>query len=229
MKLNVERHGSGPPMVLTHGIGDDLHTWDRWVPRLESAWTVTRWDQRGHGESERTADPEDYSPELALTDLEQVVTDAGPPVVLVGHSLGGYLSLGLAERRPELVRALVIIATGPGFRDPAARAKWNEMLLGSGDTLGLPEPVLHIGVQTESTVLDALSTISAPVFVVVGERDRRYHAATDLFAAKLGAGVLRVEGAGHHVHVTSAAVVVPAVLDFLARCGASAAEGGGAR
>jgi len=216
MRLHVERGGSGPSVVLSHGIGSDCRTWDNLRPFLEPVASVTVWDLPGHGKSERTDDPADYSADLALADLVALVEPA-PPAILVGHSFGGYLSLALAQQRPELVRGLVLVATGPGFRDPSARTAWNEMMLGSEERRGLPPAVLHIGVQHDSSVLDRLGTITVPVFVVVGERDRRFHAAAEVFAAKLGAPVLWVEGAGHHPHESHAGIVGPAVLDFVRR------------
>jgi pimeloyl-ACP methyl ester carboxylesterase len=71
--------------------------------------------------------------------------------------------------------------------------------------------------QLDSDVIDRLTEIRAPTMVIVGERDRRYLASTELFEAKLEAEAIRVPDAGHHVHVTSAAVLVPQVEEFLAR------------
>jgi pimeloyl-ACP methyl ester carboxylesterase len=182
---------------------------------LEPAWSVTAWDLRGHGETERTDNPADYSSDLALADLTQLVTDAGAPVVLGGHSFGGYLSLALAQTRPDFVRALILVATGPGFRNVEAREQWNATITGASEGMQLPAHVLALGHQHDSAVLDNLSAVKVPVLVIVGERDKRFHASTDLFANKLGARVLRVPDAGHHVHNTHIDAVGPVVLDFL--------------
>ncbi|HRE01405.1 MAG TPA: alpha/beta fold hydrolase, partial [Ilumatobacteraceae bacterium] len=62
-----------------------------------------------------------------LAHLDGLLAEIGQPVVLVGHSLGGYLSLAYVASRPEAaVSGVVVLNTGPGFRDPVKREGWNE-------------------------------------------------------------------------------------------------------
>lgn len=217
MKLHIEQLGQGPPLVLTHGVGASCATWSGQSPVLATRFALTCWDLRGHGQSERPEDPTCYSRDLALSDLQEVVESAGSgdPVVLVGHSLGGYLSMALSITQPSLVRGLVLIATGPGFRDPDAREKWNAGMSKVAAAFDLPSHVATIAEQPDSLVIDGVSSIKVPTLLLVGERDRRYHAGCEYLEKKLGATTIMIEGAGHLVHETHADQVNQAMGPFL--------------
>lgn len=214
VRLHTERWDSGAPLLLTHGLGSSSATWLPLRPYLRPGWAVTSWDLRGHG---RSAAAEVYSRDAALADLAAVVEEAagGAPTVLVGHSLGGYLSLALAISRPELVRALVLVAAGPGFRDQRRREAWNRMLSEQATRLGVPEAVTGLCTQPDAFVLDGLDRVDVPVVAVVGARDRRFHAAAEVFRQRLGARVRVVPGAGHHPHETHPAEVATAIVELL--------------
>lgn len=216
VSLHVEREGSGAPMVLTHGLGSSSQTWLSLRPHLPEGWAVTTWDLRGHGRSATSAL---YSREAGVADLTGVLDDVagGEPAVLVGHSLGGYLSLALAVDRPDLVRALVLIATGPGFRDAQRREAWNDMLVRQAPRLGVAPAVTGLCAQPDSAVLERLDTIAVPVVAVVGARDHRFHAAAELFGRRLGATVHVVLDAGHDPHESQPIPVAAAIGDLLDR------------
>lgn len=95
--------GSGPPVVLVHGITENLHAWDPVARRLAADRTVVRLDLRGHGAS----DPgEDYGLAAMAGDVAAVIQAAGlerPDVV--GHSLGGMVATTLGASFP--LRSLV--------------------------------------------------------------------------------------------------------------------------
>ncbi|RMH75684.1 MAG: alpha/beta fold hydrolase [Actinomyces sp.] len=83
------RAGSGPPMVLVHGLTDDLTSWDPLVDAFAARHTVVRYDQRGHGASGRQGP---YELERLAADLLELVAGLGLDTpVLVGHSLGGLV------------------------------------------------------------------------------------------------------------------------------------------
>lgn len=210
--------GVGRPIVLTHGVGSSSATWDGLIEALSSSAAVTTWDLRGHGRSERPSDPACYSRDLALDDLGNVVESAvhpGESAVLVGHSLGGYLSMALAITRPSLVGALVLVASGPGFRDPQARAKWNAGMDKVAASFDLPGFVAGVAAQPDALVMDGLSAVTVPTLVIVGERDTRYHGGCAYLERKLGATVVTIEGAGHLVQETHANRVGAAIGGFL--------------
>jgi pimeloyl-ACP methyl ester carboxylesterase len=105
VELAYEESGDGPPLVLIHGTGGA--TWGPLTPLLEPGYRTIWYHRRSFGASahEPLADlPRHTSDAAAL--LEAL--DAGPAVV-VGHSMGGVISIDLAVRRPDLVRALVVV------------------------------------------------------------------------------------------------------------------------
>jgi pimeloyl-ACP methyl ester carboxylesterase len=102
------KEDSGPPLVLLHGITQRWQTFLPVLPFLTPSWQTYAVDFRGHGKSGRAGRGqyrgEDYSADV-IAFLEQRV---GKPAVLLGHSLGGMVSLYLAAQRPELVRAVIL-------------------------------------------------------------------------------------------------------------------------
>lgn len=94
--LHVERRGpsTGTPLVLVHGFGASLHSWHRWVPRLEKAYPLHLVDLMGFGAAPTPRDG-DYSPVAQGRYLADYLAGlgGGPRPVLVGHSLGGAVVL----------------------------------------------------------------------------------------------------------------------------------------
>jgi len=221
--LHVEVRGEGPLMVLTHGGGDTGDTWSGQADVFAGrGWTTVTWDLRGHGRSAAPAMAGYYSRETALADLEALA--GGEPVVLVGHSLGGYLSMAFALRHPEQVRALVLVAAGPGFRDPVARDRWNANVAEALSRFGMPAEASGILAQHDSWVIDQLGAITAPVLQLAGARDDRFLPSLDYVAARLGGPnrAVVVPDAGHHVHRKAAEAVNAEIDAFLAEHGLTA-------
>jgi len=119
VRLHVRDEGprEGEPLVLVHGLGSSLHTWDPWVQSLSTTHRVIRFDLPGHGLTGPSPDG-DYSDSrthrllVALLDSLQL-----PSVTLIGHSLGGRIAWSFAAEHPERVARLVLIAPD-GFASP---------------------------------------------------------------------------------------------------------------
>lgn len=204
-------------MVLTHGGGDSLGTWRQQVTRFENdGWSTLAWDLRGHGSSDAPHDADYYSRDLAVGDLEALI--GGRPAVLVGHSLGGYLSLCVALRHPELVRGLVLVATGPGFRDENARQRWNRRTEQGMATMPVPDEAAGLLNHTDSWVIDSLKSIIVPVLQIVGVRDEMFLRSTNYMATKLAGPTTTVvvPEAGHHVHRHAPTATNDAIAAFVA-------------
>ena len=125
--LFAEAHGHGIPVVFSCAL---CTTHANWRPQVESLVAagarVILWDYRGHGRSAAPADPDAYSLEQVVDDLGRVLDWAAPaePAVLAGLSFGGLASLHFTVRHRERVRGLLLIDSGPGFKNPEAQAKW---------------------------------------------------------------------------------------------------------
>jgi pimeloyl-ACP methyl ester carboxylesterase len=112
-KLNYTDQGRGPTAILLHGMAASLYDWEALSPALAVAgFRVLAVDLLGHGDSYKPEDPCAYTLEALYTHLSEWTAnlDAPPPYYLVGHSLGGYLSLLFAMRQPEKVHCLALIS-----------------------------------------------------------------------------------------------------------------------
>ncbi len=203
-------------VIFTHGWIDDRTAWDGVLRELGDDAHSVAWDLRGHGDSE-VPEPGQYTRDHALADMERVVEAAGAPVVLAGHSLGGYLSLAYALRHPDQVRGLVLVAAGPGFRNPDARDQWNESVDASAAKLGVPAGSEFISKHVDSWVIDSLGEISAPAIVLVGEHDKRFQASAAVFEKNMDVRLNQViADAGHGVHKKKPTDIAAAIRSFLA-------------
>lgn len=113
--IATESAGSGPVVVLVHGITSSRQDWGPVARELMArGHTVIGVDQRGHGGSDPGSDG--YSPERLGRDLAQVLISLDlTDVVLVGHSMGGIAAMVFAVDHPEVcaarVRSMVLVAT----------------------------------------------------------------------------------------------------------------------
>lgn len=123
--LHYEESGQGTPVVLTHGLGDDLHYWDATATALAPHHRVVRWDVRGSGKSEKPAGP--YSAELFADDLAQLLDRLRiDRAHLLGISMGGVITQSFALRHPGRVTSLVLVSTSSEV-GPQATANWQRL------------------------------------------------------------------------------------------------------
>src|SRR6478736_874062 len=130
VEIYYEVHGSGPPLLLTHGYSSTSQMWQGQIEALSKHHRLVLWDMRGHGRSDYPDDPAAYSETLTVADMAALLDEVGAKTAIVGGlSLGGYMSLAFNRVHPERVEALLIIDTGPGYKNDEARAGWNKNAL----------------------------------------------------------------------------------------------------
>ena len=116
--MYYEVHGRGPAVVLAHPGGGSHLSWWQQVPVFAESFTCITFDHRGHGLTRDVSDdpgahayPQDL---LGLLDHLEIEKAA-----LVGQSMGGWTSIGLAALQPQRVSALVMGDSTGGIRDSA--------------------------------------------------------------------------------------------------------------
>ena len=104
--LPYDDRGEGPALFFVHGFLNDASVWTAVIDELETDFRCIAVDLPGHGRSPGNG-AGTYGRDLVLGDLRAVMdeTECGP-VVMVGHSLGGYLSLAMAIEDPHRVTGL---------------------------------------------------------------------------------------------------------------------------
>ncbi|HOB95141.1 MAG TPA: alpha/beta fold hydrolase [Aquabacterium sp.] len=103
----IDADAAGVPVVLSHALGMRLEMWDGLAATLAQHHPVLRYDHRGQGGSAAVRTP--YAIDALVDDAARLITEWGRgPVVFVGLSMGGLVAQGLAIRRPDLVRGVLL-------------------------------------------------------------------------------------------------------------------------
>ncbi|MEM9466937.1 MAG: alpha/beta hydrolase [Actinomycetota bacterium] len=221
---------SGPPatagdvvVLWVHGVDSDGSVWDDAAALVAADHTSVSVDLLGHGASPVSDDEGDYRRDAVLDDLDDVITGirAGAPgarIVWVGHSLGGYLGLAHALTRTgaDAVDALVLVSTGPGFRDPDAMTSWNDRVRANAPAYSVSETAATIAFHHDAMVMERLTELELPIALVIGDGDKAFLGANDYLERKLPhASRTTVEDARHFVmrsHPESVAGAVATVV-----------------
>ena len=112
--LKVHYKETGPPdapvLLLLHGFGSSLQTWDEWSVKLDSKYRVIRLDLPGFGLT-GASPSNDYSEENDVAILTHFADKLGlNKFSVIGHSMGGKMAWSLAASQPDRVQALVLMA-----------------------------------------------------------------------------------------------------------------------
>ena len=111
MKLNYRKYGSGPPLIILHGLYGSSDNWITIARKLEEHYTVFLPDLRNHGASPHA--PTHTYVEM-VNDLERFYQEtATEDAYLIGHSMGGKVAMRFAAEHPEKVNRLMVIDIAP--------------------------------------------------------------------------------------------------------------------
>ena len=199
--LNYYEQGSGPVLVLLHGLGLDRRIWLPIAQTCSSYMRIIIPDLRGHGLSDS---PEGiYTMNDMAMDLNQLLDKLSiERIVLAGHSMGGYVALAFAHKHPEFLEGLILVTTNADDDPPEKRESRVQLakeieLKGSiamADSLAnrlTNDPILiskmhdlirrttpkgligsSLGMAGRKDMHQTLRRLVCPILIIAGERDK---------------------------------------------------------
>lgn len=122
LHYRIDGPEDGAPIVFANSLGTDLRLWDPIMPLLPKGLRILRFDKRGHGLS--SCPPAPYSMGALISDTEQLMDHTGfKDAMFVGLSIGGMIAQGLAIKRLDLIRTMVLSNTAAKIWNPTMWAE----------------------------------------------------------------------------------------------------------
>ena len=228
--LAYEVVGSGPPLILLHGLSGSGRWWSRNVPVFSRSFRTYSVDLPGFGQSRgvRWSRLDDIADWLA----DWLISEGLPRAHVAGHSLGGAVAARLAARHPDRIDRLVLVdaAIRPQGTRASARPAHVMHSIGRGSLGFAPllvrdllrcHPLSIVAATVDAMQSDwepHLTQIKAPTLIVWGERDAITPIALghEIAAVVPGARLFTVAEAGHNPMWERADAFNAAVVHFLA-------------
>jgi len=231
--------GAGEPILLIHGFASSLQVnWvvPGWAKVLnEAGYRVIAFDNRGHGQSSKSYDPQDYAPEKMAGDAAALLDYLGiERAHVMGYSMGARIAAFLALAEPVLVATLVFgglgigMVEGVGDWDPIAWALLADDPEAIGDQRGKAfrafadqtksdKRALAACIMTSRTLVseDEIARLTQPTLIAVGTRDDIGGSAEDLAALMPYGEAFDIAGRDHMLAVGDR-TFKKRVLEFLA-------------
>jgi pimeloyl-ACP methyl ester carboxylesterase len=142
--MHYQDQGTGPTLVLLHGVASSLQTWDGWVERLADDYRIIRIDLPGHGLTGSDPSVERYDTAYMVDKLEKFLNKLKiDDIYIAGNSLGGYVAWNYALHRPDRVKKMVLL-----------------------DAAGFPQDLPFIMNLAAMPVIGGMSSLMMPKFIV---------------------------------------------------------------
>ena len=221
VELAYTDDGEGEPVLLIHGFASNVRTnWidPGWVDTLTGAgYRAIAYDNRGHGQSQKLYDVEDYGAPIMAGDAERLLAHLNiPSAHVLGYSMGARIAVFLALQKPQLVRSMVVAGMGinmvRGFGAPGPIAAALEAE-SADDVASITARSFRIFAESTGSDLmalaacirssrekiseETLSRLTVPTMVAVGSKDVIGGSASALAALIPGAEALDILNRDH--------------------------------
>lgn len=209
IELFYEKRGSGRPLILLHGNGEDHQIFDQISARLQQEFTVYAVDSRNHGQSMQTGV---YDYEVMEEDLYSFIRELGlDGTGVLGFSDGAIVTLMLAMKHPEVLSRMMLLGVNlkpEDFREECYR----ELIEAFEET---QDPLLKLMLEQPQLELKEMRKISVPVYIVAGEHDIfKPEIFSELAATIPGARLKIMEGHDHDSYITNQDILHATVREF---------------
>jgi len=240
VEINYLDEGDGDPIVLVHGFASSKNVnwvYPTWVSELRKAGRrVIAFDNRGHGDSQKLYDPENYHIGIMATDVRALMDHLSlTRADVMGYSMGARISAYLAFSHPDRVRSLMLgglgigLIEGGGPGENVAKALEADSLDDVTDPMGRTFRAFADQTRSDRRALAAClrgsrrlmpreeaAAITAPTLIAVGTKDDIAGSAQKLAEVIKSAEVLDIPNRDH-MRAVGDKVYKEGVLDFLSR------------
>jgi pimeloyl-ACP methyl ester carboxylesterase len=207
--LFYEKSGTGSPIILLHGNGEDHHIFDKLSAKLENDFTVYSVDSRNHGKSEKTSD---YSYDTMAEDIYRFIEllKLGR-VLLIGFSDGAIISLILAMNHGETAGKMALL--GVNLKpDDLTDESYQSIKDAYEET---KDPLFKLMLEEPHIELDAVKGITIPVLVIAAENDIcKPETFTKLVSALPDATLKIMAGHEHGSYIVGQDLLYPDLIRF---------------
>jgi pimeloyl-ACP methyl ester carboxylesterase len=169
VRIHYELEGSGPPLVLQHGLTGSVEDWRQfgYVEALRGDYRLILIDARGHGASDKPRDPAAYAMALRASDVVAVLDEVGVERAhYLGYSMGGRIGFDTARLAPERLRSLLIGGSHPYAVDGQVvhAPLFSDGMEAFLERQPLPEQVLTPAFRARMLANDAEALLAASVY-----------------------------------------------------------------
>jgi len=177
MELFYRKLGSGPPLIIVHGLYGSSDNWISIGKTLADNYTVYLVDQRNHGQSPHH-ETHDY-PSMRDDLIEFMDRHEMPKAIFIGHSMGGKTAVFLSESHPERIVALVVIDIAPtayGAEVPGNQAETHRRIMDAMLEVDFSQADSREDVDKQlSNNIDSSRIRSFLLKNLVRNKDKQYH------------------------------------------------------
>ena len=218
IQLHFTKTGSGFPLILLHGNGEDSSYFEHQIPEFSCHFTVYALDTRGHGKSPMGAAP--FTLSQFADDLRAFMDEQGlVQADILGFSDGGNIALIFALRYPERVRRLVLNAAN--LHPKGIKTRYLEEMERERETVDTTTPegryqaqLLDLMLLEPNLTSQDLRAISCPTLVIAGRYDVIVENHTRLIALAIPGAKLEIIPGEHDCAYRNPADFNEAVLTF---------------
>lgn len=243
-RIHYESFGEGPPIILVHGFMGSIK--DDWVDTglvdlIKPVRRVIALDNRGHGESDKPHEPEDYAVAKMGQDVVNLMDHLGiDRADIFGYSMGAFISSWVLVNHQDRLNSVILGGTGGNLKpnDPTLANSLYEALM-ADDPSTLDDPLMKVardmvdqkpGADRKAIAACAIqflplgehyepsdfAAVHIPVIIIIGEQDTVTAGVEDLTAAIPGAKLVKIPGSGtDHLGVRTTQQFRDTVLTFL--------------
>jgi len=211
IELFYEKCGSGSPIILLHGNGEDHTIFDVLIERLSQHCTVYAIDSRGHG---RSSSVKSFDYRLMMEDVAAFITELCiDNAMLYGFSDGGIIGLLLAIEHPNMISKLII----SGANTHPSGVKAIDAFFMRISYFFTRDQKLKLMLTQPNITNVELNTISAPTLVLAGSKDVIKGEHTRMIAANIKNSTLKIlAGESHSSYVAHSDKLYGIIAPFLA-------------